>query len=78
MDKANCSSDQYNVFGKTLSSSTQFNTELFNDFAQVYRMYLSTISEYNESWKNFTELDKTLISRSHKIFDEKVQRRKIR
>jgi hypothetical protein len=33
-------------------------------------MYLNTISEYNRSWNDFTELDKTLRSRSQKIFEK--------
>jgi class III poly(R)-hydroxyalkanoic acid synthase PhaC subunit len=63
----------YNTFGDALLSSIQFNTELFNAFAEAYRIYLSTISEYNRSWKDFTELDKTLRSRFQKIFDEKFR-----
>src|SRR5919198_3666463 len=65
--------NMYNIFGKALSSSTQFNTELFNAFAQAYRIYLSTISEYNRSCNDFAELDKTLRSRFQKIFDEKFR-----
>src|ERR671931_1371767 len=65
--------NMYNTFGDALLSSIQFNTELFNAFAQAYRMYLSTISEYNKSWKDFAELDKTLRSRFQKIFDEKFR-----
>jgi class III poly(R)-hydroxyalkanoic acid synthase PhaC subunit len=36
-------------------------------------MHLTTISEYNKSWKDFTELDKIIRSRSHKIFDAKFR-----
>jgi hypothetical protein len=36
-------------------------------------MYLSTVYEYNKSWKDFTELDKIIRSRSHKIFDAKFR-----
>ncbi|HZA06418.1 MAG TPA: alpha/beta fold hydrolase, partial [Nitrososphaeraceae archaeon] len=32
-----------------------------------------TISEYNKSWKDYTELDKTIRSRSHKVFDAKFR-----
>src|ERR671931_44418 len=65
--------NMYNIFGKALSSSTQLNTELLNTFTEAYRMYLSTISEYNRSWKDFAELDRTLRSRFQKIFDEKFR-----
>jgi polyhydroxyalkanoate synthase subunit PhaC len=65
--------NMYNALPKALSSSTQFNIELFNAFAEAYRMYLSTISEYNRSWKGFAELDKILRSRFQKIFDEKFR-----
>jgi hypothetical protein len=73
MDKTYSNSDQYDVFGRALLSSIQFNTELFNAFAEAYKMYLSTIFEYNRSWNDFTELDKTLRSRSQKTFDEKFR-----
>ena len=66
----------YNAFGRALSSSTQFNTELFNAFAQVYSIYLSTISEYNKSWKDLPELDKTLRNRFGKVFDEKFREKR--
>jgi hypothetical protein len=65
--------NMYNTFGNALLSSIQFNTELFNAFAQAYRMYLSTIFEYNRSWKDFAELDKILRSRFQKIFDKKFR-----
>jgi class III poly(R)-hydroxyalkanoic acid synthase PhaC subunit len=65
--------NMYNIFGNALLSQTQLNAELFNAFTEAYRMYLSTISEYNRSWKDYAELDKTLRSRSHKIFDEKFR-----
>ena len=73
MGKTNSSSDQYNIFGKALSSSIQFNTELFSAFAEAYRMYISKISEYNRSWNDFAELDKVLRSKFQKIFDEKFR-----
>ena len=61
------------AFNTALSNSTQFNTELYNAFAEAYLIYLNTISEYNRSWKDFAELDKTLRSRFHKVFDEKFR-----
>lgn len=65
--------NMYNVFAKALSNSTQFNTELYNAFSKAYQVYRNTISEYNRSWKDFAELDKTLRSRFHKVFDEKFR-----
>jgi polyhydroxyalkanoate synthase len=62
-----------NAFNTALSSSTQFNTELYNAFAEAYIIYLNTISEYDRSWKDFMELDKTLRSRFNKIFDKKFR-----
>jgi polyhydroxyalkanoate synthase len=44
---------------------------LSNAFAEAYPIYLNTISEYNKSWKNLSELDKILRSRFRKAFDEK-------
>jgi class III poly(R)-hydroxyalkanoic acid synthase PhaC subunit len=46
---------------------------LFNAFAESYPIYLNVISQYNESWKNLPELDKTLRSRYRKVFDEKFR-----
>jgi hypothetical protein len=65
--------NMYNAFGRALSSSTQFNTELFNAFAEVYSIYLSTISEYTRSWKDLPELDRTLRSRFGNVFDGKFK-----
>jgi polyhydroxyalkanoate synthase len=65
--------NMYNAFGRALSSSTQFNTELFNAFAEVYSIYLSTISEYSRSWKDLPELDRTLRSRFGNVFDGKFR-----
>ena len=65
--------NMYNAFNAALINSAQFNTELYNAFAEAYLIYLSTISEYDRSWKDFAELDKTLRSRFHKIFDEKFR-----
>ena len=36
-----------NAFVRALLSSTQFNTELYNAFAEFYLVYFNTISEYN-------------------------------
>ena len=65
--------NMYNAFGRALSSSTQFNTELFNAFAEAYSIYLSTISEYSRSRKDLPGLDKTLRSRFGNVFDEKFR-----
>jgi hypothetical protein len=46
---------------------------LFNAFTEVYSIYLSTISEYNRSWKDLPGLDKTLRSRFGNVFDEKFR-----
>jgi poly[(R)-3-hydroxyalkanoate] polymerase subunit PhaC len=58
---------------RLLSSSMQFNTELWNAFAEAYPIYFSTISEYNKSWKNLPELDKILRDKFRKAFDEKFR-----
>ena len=55
-----------NAFAQALSNTTQFNTVLFNAFADAYPIYLNTISEYNKSWKDFAELDNILRSRFRK------------
>jgi polyhydroxyalkanoate synthase len=65
--------NMYNAFGRALSSSTQFNTELFNAFAEAYSIYLGTISENSRSWKDLPGLDKTLRSRFGNVFDEKFR-----
>ena len=51
------------VFLRALSSSMQFNIELYNAFVNAYPIYFNTISEYNKSWKDLSELDKILRSR---------------
>jgi hypothetical protein len=48
---------------RALSDCAQFNKIFFNAFAQAYPIYLNTISEYNKSWKDLSELDKILRSR---------------
>lgn len=50
----------YNIFYQALSSSTQFNTELWNAFAEACLIYFSTFLEYSKSWKDLSKLDKIL------------------
>ncbi len=52
-------------------NTARFNLTLYNAFAEAYPIYLNTISEYDKSWKNLSELDKILRSRFRKAFDEK-------
>ena len=63
----------YNAFAQALSSSTQFNTELWNAFAEAVPIYFSTISEYNKSWKDLSELDKILRNKFRKVFNQKFR-----
>jgi len=63
----------FNAFTRVLSSSAQFNIVLSNAFSLSYPIYVNTISEYNKSWKNLSELDKVLRSRFRKAFDEKFR-----
>jgi polyhydroxyalkanoate synthase subunit PhaC len=65
--------ETFNAFARALSSSAQFNIALSNAFSQSYPVYLNTISEYNKSWKDLSELDKVLRSRYRKAFDEKFR-----
>jgi polyhydroxyalkanoate synthase subunit PhaC len=65
--------DIFNAFARALSNTTRFNIILSNAFADVYPIYLNAISEYNKSWKDLSELDKTLRSRFQKTFDEKFR-----
>ena len=62
-----------NAYIHFFSSSIRFNRELLNAFAEVWRTYLSTIPEYNKSWTDYTELDKILRGKFHKIFNEKFR-----
>ena len=63
-----------NVFFRALfGTSTQFNLNLCNAFAQAYPIYLGTIYEYKKSWKDLSELDRILRSRFRKVFDEKFR-----
>ena len=69
----------YNIsdaFAEVLSSSTRFNIELWNAFAETYPIYLSTVSEYEKSWKDLTELDTVLRSKFRKTLDEKFRQHK--
>jgi len=50
----------YNIFYQPLSSSTQFNTQLWNAFAEVCPIYFRTLPEYNKSYKDLYEIDKIL------------------
>jgi len=63
----------YNAFAQVLLSSTQFNTKLWNAFAEAVPIYFSTISEYNKSWKDLSELDKILRSKFRKVFNQKFR-----
>ena len=62
-----------NAYVRFFSSSIQFNRDLFDAFTEVWRTYFSTIPEYNKSWSNYNELDKTLRSKFHKLFNEKFR-----
>jgi polyhydroxyalkanoate synthase subunit PhaC len=61
------------AFSRALLNTTQFNIILSNAFANAYPIYINTISEYNKSWKNLSELDQILRSRFRKAFDEKFR-----
>jgi polyhydroxyalkanoate synthase subunit PhaC len=65
--------NSFSLFARALSSSMQFNTELCKAFVEAYTIYFSAISEYNKSWKDLFELDKTLRSKFRKVFDEKFR-----
>jgi class III poly(R)-hydroxyalkanoic acid synthase PhaC subunit len=62
-----------NTYARAFSSSIEFNRDLLYAFAEFWRMYLDTITEYNKSWKDLSGLDKTIRSRAHKIFDSKLR-----
>ena len=70
--------DIFNAFLRASLSTAHFNLILSNAFAQSYPIYLNTISEYNKSWKDLSELDKILRSRFRRAFDHKIQRRTLR
>jgi polyhydroxyalkanoate synthase len=61
------------TFTRVFSSSLQFNTKMFNIFAEAYSIYLDTISGHNRSWKDLPELDKTLRSSFGKLFDKRLR-----
>lgn len=61
------------ALARAISSSVQFNIVLSNTFFQSYPIYFNTISEYDKSWKDLSELDKILRSRFQKAFDEKFR-----
>lgn len=65
--------DTFNAFARILSNSAQFNIVLSNAFSQSYPIYLNTISEYNKSWNDLSELDKVLRGRFRKAFDDKFR-----
>jgi polyhydroxyalkanoate synthase subunit PhaC len=69
----NSLTDISNAFARALSNSTQLNIKLSDAFVEAYPIYLNTISKYNKSWKNLSELDKVLRSRFRKAFDEKFR-----
>ena len=63
----------FDALTRAYSSSLQFNTKLFNFFAEAYLTYLDTLSEYNRTWKNLPELDSMLRSKFGKIFDARFR-----
>jgi hypothetical protein len=64
------------AFAEALSSATRFNTEFWNAFTESYPIYLSTVFEYNKSWKDLSELDRVLRSKFRKALDEKFREQK--
>jgi polyhydroxyalkanoate synthase subunit PhaC len=65
--------DTFSYYYNLFVDVTQFNIILFNAFADAYPIYINTISEYNKSWKNLSELDQTLRSRFRKALDKKFR-----
>jgi hypothetical protein len=65
--------DTSRALARVSTSCAQLSIILSTAFAQSYPIYLNTISEYNKSWKNLSELDKVLRSRFRKAFDEKFR-----
>jgi polyhydroxyalkanoate synthase subunit PhaC len=65
--------DASNAVAQALSTSTQFNMKLYNVFTTAYHIYINTISEYNKSWKDLSELDKVLRSKFLNALDEKFR-----
>jgi class III poly(R)-hydroxyalkanoic acid synthase PhaC subunit len=68
--------DNFSLFTRALSSSTQFNTELCKAFTEASTIYFREISKYNKSWNDLFELDKTLRSKFRKVFDQKFREEK--
>jgi polyhydroxyalkanoate synthase subunit PhaC len=67
--------DVTNVFSELLLNSMKFNLQLWNSFAEAYPIYLSTVSEYNKSWKDLSELDRVLRRKFRKTLDEKFRQK---
>jgi class III poly(R)-hydroxyalkanoic acid synthase PhaC subunit len=65
--------DTSKTLARVSTSYAHLSIILSNAFAQSYPIYLNTISEYNKSWKDLSELDKILRSRFRKAFDEKFR-----
>jgi polyhydroxyalkanoate synthase subunit PhaC len=65
--------DVSNAFARALSNTNRFNITLCDAFADSFSIYFNTISEYNKSWKDLSELDKILRNRFRKAFDEKFR-----
>ena len=62
----------YDVLARAFSSSFQFNTNIFNIFAETYSIYLDAISELDGSGKD-QRADKTLRSSFGKLFDKRLR-----
>ena len=60
-----------NAFAQASLSSIQFSIKLSNAFTEAYPLYLNTLYEYNRSWKDLSELDKILRSRTRRSDDRK-------
>jgi hypothetical protein len=60
-----------NAFAQASLSSIQFSIKLSNAFTEAYPIYLNTLYEYNRSWKDLSELDKILRSRTRRPDDRK-------
>jgi hypothetical protein len=54
----------------------QFNIQLWNAFVESYPIYLTTISEYDKSWKDLSGLDAALRSKFRKALDDKFRQDK--
>jgi polyhydroxyalkanoate synthase len=79
MSTANYNAVRYNitdVFTELLPSSMQFNIQLWSAFVESYPIYLTTISEYDKSWKDMSGLDTALRSKFRKALDDKFRQDK--